>query len=120
MSNETDKTQWYVALYVARITVDDDNDEPESADREYAGSAIVVRAQTDEEAASKARTQAIAADDTYKNEAGEEVKWSFADLLDVRPVLGPRIEDGTEIYSWFMSAEAYAEVKDQIRIQSRS
>ena len=59
----------------------------------------LVEADTLDQAREKALVLARERETQYKNEAGETIRWSFLQLIDVSPVLADRLEDGAEIYA---------------------
>src|SRR3954469_14876756 len=115
-SDDESPLGWYSAIVVHRIVItsaagmsDDGGD--------YAAALILVRAISEESATAAAERIARAEEDEYANADGERVNWRFVDVLDVRAV-GTRLRDGREVYSWFMSPDAYAAIRAEFEAES--
>lgn len=102
---------WYAAIVVHRITVISRPEQGRTED-DYSGSLILVRATSEGEAKVEAQRLAAKEEDEYKNSEGESVRWQFVDVFDVR-LVGHRLRNGDEIYSWLMSQAVFSRFRSE-------
>jgi hypothetical protein len=90
---------WYSARIILESILESADPSLPQKEKLFEDRIFVFRAPTDDEARLKAEKLAQEARHEYRNEYGETVSWVFRDLLDVKQLFDPEINDGTEVYS---------------------
>jgi hypothetical protein len=89
--------RWYAVRFLIELRVDEEAAiEPPTRFEDHL---ILVGAQGEAEALTKAMDFAQRAEEQYVNALGETVSWTFRHILDVHEILDAELQDGTEVYS---------------------
>ncbi|MDA3646087.1 DUF4288 domain-containing protein [Saccharopolyspora indica] len=94
---------YYVAVLLMEATA-------EAADHEplYEESFVLLKAESEEEAAEKAAYHGKQQQTSYQNENHELITWKLKQVVEVKPLEDATFDDGTEIYSrFFRNYQAY-------------
>lgn len=92
--NEPATEKLYVAVLVSESSSDAPDYEPLLEE-----SFVLVYADSDEQAASRARELGLAEETSFQNDAGETVTWKLKHVVDVNPALYDELEHGTTLYA---------------------
>ncbi|MFJ2738770.1 DUF4288 domain-containing protein [Streptomyces sp. NPDC087440] len=93
----------YIAVLLTRATSDADGHEPL-----YAEDFVLLAADSEEEARTKALAHGRSQETSYENERGERITWKLLHVVDVSEVLDTTLRDGADLYSrHFKNYEAY-------------
>jgi hypothetical protein len=91
--------------YSARLLYEAVHDPPEKPSRLsplFEESIIVFRVKDEESIHARVLALAQANEHHYTAAAGNEVYWTFREILEVQEIMGDQIEDGTEVfYRWW-------------------
>ena len=89
-----DGSKLYIAVLVSESSSDAPDYEPLLEE-----SFVLVYADSDEEAASRAQQLGLDEETSYGNDAGETVTWTLKHVVDVAPALSDELEHGSTLYS---------------------
>jgi hypothetical protein len=78
-------------------------------------SLILVRATDAAAAREEARRLAADHEVSYPNADGETVSWRMSDVLNVSTIADDALREGTDVYSFMVSAELLEDIKTQLR-----
>jgi hypothetical protein len=108
----TDTFPWFAARLLFEACMTDS-----SADKSLFEERIVlVHAPAGMESArSKAHELGEAAGDTYENEDGEKVSWSFKEVLDLVQIDESSIGEGSEVYHHYLNALDVDRVRQSLK-----
>jgi hypothetical protein len=98
---------WWTAVLVDRISV-------RGTESSFSIRLVLVRATDAENARSRATSLGAAGNQTYKNADGEDVAWECVEVLDAHGLLDATVDDGTELYSFFVSGKLLDEIRDRM------
>jgi hypothetical protein len=101
--------EWFCVALAFEITVAGAT----TADRSI--SLILVRAADTASARDEARRLAAEHEVAYPNADGETVSWRLSDVLDARTIADDELQEGTDVYSFMVSAELLEDIKAQLR-----
>ncbi|MGW1676516.1 DUF4288 domain-containing protein [Saccharopolyspora sp. NPDC002376] len=95
---------YYVAVLLLEATSDAADHQPL-----YEESFVLLKAESEEEAAEKATDHGKQQETSYQNENHEQITWKLKQVVEVKPVEDATFDDGTEIYSrFFRNYQAYS------------
>ena len=87
---------WFSVRYFSECVLD-------NAEDLYEDAILLIHA--DDETAARTRGEASArrSNHSYANATGEDVRWEFREVLDVKQLFDDEIHDGSEIYYAFLT-----------------
>jgi hypothetical protein len=99
----SEKLAWFAASLLFERTFDSGPEAPPL----YEESVVLVRAREDDEADARKKATMLgkAASHAYRNVEGESVAWTFKEILRVVQLIDADIEEGSEVYSRFLTAQ---------------
>jgi len=84
---------WYLVRILMMCSANVDNEAL------FSEEFVLVQAVSYNEAYGKAEAKGANLSHTYQNDAGDEVRWMFESILEVRRIMSDEIGDGSEIYA---------------------
>ena len=87
---------WFSVRYFSECVLD-------NAEDLYEDSILLIRAENESAARTKGETSARGSNHSYANSTGEDVRWEFREILDVKQLFDDEIHDGSEIYYTFLT-----------------
>ena len=66
---------------------------------------VLLRGSSAEEVRVKAASKGESTNHSYANDVGEQVRWSFQTVLEVKETVDEELQDGTELYARLCSLE---------------
>jgi hypothetical protein len=88
------RQRWFAVRLLSESAIPQDL----AAEPLFEDSLVVLRATDEIEAQQLGKKHGLAAQHEYENEAGERVRWTFREVLDVQELADEEISDGTEVY----------------------
>jgi len=110
----SDDTSWYSARILYESLHPQEPDEP----RFFEEIVVLIRAMNDEDATRKATSHAKSKEYQYDNTYGNRVEVVFREVLDVREVLGDKVDEFSEVYYHFLNAEEVEQIKRSLEPSS--
>ena len=102
----TEAPEWFVAVLLLRAEANELSESDALVDHQVR----LVQASSPGEALARAEAYGRAEEHTYRNEAGEQVRWRFLGLHDLVRLDAPPPSDGAELYSWRSAATGALDV----------
>ncbi len=82
---------WFAVRYFSECVLD-------NAEDLYEDSILLIHAEDEAEALAKGKVSARESNHSYANSRGEDVRWEFREVLDVKQLFDDEIHDGSEVY----------------------
>lgn len=113
INSNTSPVGWYVASYILRFVVLDEDNERESKRFKVWENTILIQASSPEEAFQKATAYATKESQPYENNQGQPVQFLFEGLTSLLPIY-EELSDGAEII-WEERVQSLKNIRLRIR-----
>ena len=97
--------------FAARILMERTHLEERDVDTLFEDKIILLRADTEDAALSKAEALGRASEHAYENAEGKPVRWIFREVLDVKELFDDAIGEGTEVYYALLAGDDVAHLR---------
>ncbi len=102
LDNNKQLPSFYIVVLIIECTIAHSDDKPLYEER-----FLLIKASSEEDASEKAIQQSNQLE-SYQNQYGETVTWTFKEVVEAKEVNEGEIGDGTEIFArFFRNYEAY-------------
>lgn len=104
--------EWFSARIILESVHSEDDPEPV-----FEESILLIRAQSEEEARSRAEALARDSEHEYDTAAGGHARWEFREVLEIIPLWLDGLGDGSEVYYRFIRKDELEHMRRMLELR---